>query len=185
MGVVENCVSFTKQCKYIINAKNELVKFIQSSLDEVCLGNIDGTKVESIKEGAFKNVDFIKTVFFPPELKAIETKAFEGCKNLVSIFFNNMFAPENEELVIQTDAFRNCVKLDNIHIKTNQKVKIEGDAFNGCCNLRVMVIESPSIILSENFARNSSNLEVFVPKNTSKDTLTKLREWKIKSQTIE
>lgn len=179
MPVINNYVSFVNHCKYVLNNKNELEKMIYSSSDEVCLGNIDGSKIEVIKERAFKNIDFIKMIYLPCELKTIEKSAFEKCKNLVSVFYQNELSSGDEELLIQSNSFLDCTKLDNVYIKTNKRVIIEGDAFKNCVNLRVLVIESPAIILSGNFAKESPEFDFRFTMQGSSLIETKLREWKM------
>lgn len=82
-----------------------------SSADEVVIpAEIDGCKVVSVLQSAFRFNTDIVSVTFPETMEKIEGYAFDGCTNLE-------VASVNSDLVsIGTASFRNCGKLTEVYL---------------------------------------------------------------------
>ena len=90
----------------------------------------------------------------------IEQFAFENCSKLKTIIFDI----KDEDLTIQSDAFKSCNELDCVHIKSTSKITIEKDAFSQCYNLRVLILDSDNVEIRENAFESSNDLFI-VSKN--------------------
>ena len=151
--------------KFLYNSKEE--KFIILDLSKTAKdskGNPNSKLNEDINiisKNCFKNVSTIENITINTNLSLqIEQFAFENCSKLKTIIFDI----KDEDLTIQSDAFKSCNELDCVHIKSASKITIEKDAFSQCYNLRVVVLESDNVEIREN-AFESSNDLCIVSKN--------------------
>ena len=65
---------------------------------------------------------------------------------------------KEKDLLIQSDAFKNCNELDCVYIKYTGKITIEKDAFSQCYNLRVVILESADVEIRERVFESSIDL---------------------------
>lgn len=142
--------------------------------------------VTAIGEGAFANVEGLKTIIIPSTVKRIETNAFRnnqtletvimqekdgqgveyigddvfrGCPNLTTVQMANTV----KEMGAQT--FYNCTNLMNIKISTSLNT-IENYAFAGCKNLQQIEFPEGIININSSAFRDCSNLETVIFSNT-------------------
>ncbi len=147
----------------------ELKKILYSSFDEISLTTKEkNVEIEKIASKAFENVDFIKSVELPPNLKEIEKKAFYNCYNLKNLVLNDDSKTEGE-LRIQSYSFENCSNLETVYLKTQKKVSIEGCAFKNCFNLRCVVLECKECNLESDSFENTDILTLYASKNKIKE----------------
>ena len=88
----------------------------------------EGSKLETIGNGAFCNCDSLKSFNIPDCVTTIGNGAFSGCDSLKSINI-----PSNVT-TIGKEAFKGCVRLESINIPANV-TSIGDDAFEGCTKL--------------------------------------------------
>ena len=92
------------------------------------------TRVDIIKNSAFKNNEFIKTVILPTDVAGdnyvgkIEAYAFYGCTSLESINLGHVNYFERE-------CFKNCKSLKSVTFEAENVWGIGNDAFLGCISL--------------------------------------------------
>lgn len=91
--------------------------------------------IKSVKQGAFKGYDKLKSVTFPSEITEIEALAFSGCTGL-----SNITLPESIT-TIENGVFSNCSNLTSITIP-NGVTSIWDRAFSDCSNLTSIAIPS-------------------------------------------
>lgn len=80
-----------------------------------------------INSDDFSNDDTIETIIFPSTLETIDEYAFQNCKNLKEIIFENSKMPR-----IARRAFEGCINLKNIYISGDTLPIVHKDAFNKC-----------------------------------------------------
>ncbi len=98
---------------------------------------INGKPVSSIGDFAFENNYKLREVVLPDSLHHIGIGAFANCSNLVTIHI-----PENVT-EIETEAFKNNVRLSTVAFRGNSKLTSIGDyAFAYCSSLREFVVPS-------------------------------------------
>lgn len=147
-----------KEVAYIKDSNN-LELFLYSLEKQI---DLSSSVLKTIKACSFKNVKNVEHIKFPQTLERIEENAFENCQDLKSVIFDD----ENEKLVIESDAFKDCSSLDYVYLKS-KNITIEKDAFSGCFNLRavvLVVLKDGSIKIRKN-AFSSSDLTIFVKEN--------------------
>ena len=85
-------------------------------------------KVTSIKENAFKNVDWIKSVIISDNVTSIGASAFEGCINLTQVTLSENLT------AIETRTFFGCVGLTEVELPA-KLTEIKKFAFGNCTHL--------------------------------------------------
>ena len=137
--------------------------------------------VTAIGEGAFANLDGLRTIIIPSTVKRIEQNAFknnttletviiqerngegveyigqyafEGCSNLQSINLPDTIT------TIAYQCFRNCTKLDNVKLP-NKLITLSSQTFQNCTNLKNLEL--------------SENLETLAYESLLNTSLTKLK----------
>jgi len=70
-----------------------------------------GTQVARIEDGSFRNCWDMESMFLPPHLRWIGSKAFQGCRSFVTMDMH-----ETEVITIGNDAFNGCVKLETVDL---------------------------------------------------------------------
>lgn len=90
--------------------------------------------IESIESKAFQGCKSIVSVKFPDHLRSIGFYAFSGCSNL-----ETMTLPSSITLISGT-AFSGCTSLKSVTIPASVET-IGNDAFSGCTNLEELTIE--------------------------------------------
>lgn len=80
-----------------------------------------------INSDDFSNNDTIETMIFPSTLKTIDEYAFQNCRNLKEIIFENSKMPR-----IAKHAFEGCINLKNIYISGDTLPVAHKDAFDKC-----------------------------------------------------
>ncbi len=97
-------------------------------------------EVESIDEGAFKDMTKLKSVVIPSTVTNIFAEAFMGCTSLVDVKL-----PDGM-LSIGAHAFDGCISLETITIPSAIST-IDNYLFNGCVSLKsVVFLGEPTII---------------------------------------
>lgn len=117
--------------------------------------------VKVIKDNAFYNCGYIKTVIFPKTVEKINNWAFHGCASLTSIDLND----EINEL--GWGAFYNCTSLENVKFPARLKT-IGGVAFAYCPSLKKAVLPNEIEKLDQGaFANCSSLYYVSIPESVN------------------
>ena len=80
-----------------------------------------------INDTLFQSCTALKTVKLPSSLTQINTDAFAGCVNLVSVTMPNV-------RIIYERAFQNCSSLESLTLPGSLSI-LSGDVFNGCTSL--------------------------------------------------
>lgn len=100
---------------------------------------------ELISQKRFKNEVNLDFIEFSNILKKIEENAFEDCEKLKFIsykVFQEAFESEKQEkLVIQKEAFLNCVSLETVILPSVKYLVIEKNAFENCKSLRTLILD--------------------------------------------
>lgn len=124
--------------------------------------NISEYNINKICKNCFKNVSTVENLTINTNLSLqIEQFAFENCSKLKTIIFDI----KDEDLTIQSDAFKSCNELDCVHIKSASKITIEKDAFSQCYNLRVLILDSDNVEIRENAFESLNNLCIVCKNN--------------------
>lgn len=117
--------------------------------------------VKVIKDNAFYNCGYIKTVIFPKTVEKINNWAFHGCASLTSVDLND----EINEL--GWGAFYNCTSLENVKFPARLKT-IGGVAFAYCPSLKKAVLPNEIEKLDQGaFANCSSLYYVSIPESVN------------------
>lgn len=117
--------------------------------------------VKVIKDNAFYNCGYIKTVIFPKTVEKINNWAFHGCASLTSVDLND----EINEL--GWGAFYNCTSLENVKFPARLKT-IGGIAFAYCSSLKKAVLPNEIEKLDMGaFANCSSLYYVSIPESVN------------------
>lgn len=120
---------------------------------------IDGVKVTSIGDGAFRFCPTLTSVTIPNSVTDIRSGAFSGCEKLTSINLPNSITS------IKFQAFMECTSLTEINIPNSVK-NIESMAFFRCSSLSnvtigegVISIGDDSDVLGDSVFRDCTSLE--------------------------
>lgn len=117
--------------------------------------------VKVIKDNAFYNCGYIKTVIFPKTVEKINNWAFHGCASLTSVDLND----EINEL--GWGAFYNCTSLENVKFPARLKT-IGRIAFAYCSSLKKAVLPNEIEKLDQGaFANCSSLYYVSIPESVN------------------
>lgn len=154
--------------------------YVPDSLETIILKDDEKTII-----GTFGNMNNIKTIILPEELKIIEEGSFNGCTSLETVeipetveeignntFFNcsslkKISIPETVEK-IGNDAFSGCSSLKEITIP-NGITSIPYNCFNGCTSLESIIIpESIDTIGTNAFFGGNKITEIFIPEGLNK-----------------
>lgn len=124
---------------YEVDTQNNAINVAPSNISDIN-GSIiipdylDGKKVISIKDSAFKDCTGLTNITFPEGLKSIGNDAFRGCIKL-----ENFVIPESVTS-IGYFAFYNCDNLSSVHIP-KALINIGGVAFYNCKNLKEIIVD--------------------------------------------
>lgn len=141
--------------------KGILKLFISSPSKQI---DLTSTKVNTIETDSFKDVKNVEEVALPISLNEIKEKAFENCQNLQVIILDNQDNNQNKRILIQSDAFKDCISLSRVFL-SSKRITIEKDAFSDCPNLRAVVFDSKDVKLRGNVF-SSSDLTIFINKSS-------------------
>ena len=162
-------IKFPKKLKIISSnafsfcniSKLKIPNSVKTIGDEAFSGNkissvVMPKKMTTIPERMFADND-MTTFTVPKNVKVIGEGAFEGCRKLKKINFNNKLE------VVKEKAFCNCKKLESI--KFNNKLNCIGNsAFEGCASLRKIELpDSLQMIDDLAFCYCSSLYNVVIP----------------------
>ena len=114
-----------------IESIGEFSFFDFSELREVYIPNT----VKKINAGAFKNCYKLKHIEMGYQLEEIGLSAFENCCNL-----ENFNLPDN--IVISSEAFKNCYGLTKIVKKDAKFIKLYQSVFENCKNLKYVELRN-------------------------------------------
>ena len=144
-------------------------------------------RVTAIGEGAFTNLEGLKTIIIPSTVKRIEqnafknnttlenviiqekdgegveyigNSAFEGCSNLQTINLPDTIT------TIGGSCFRNCTKINNVKLPSNLKT-LNGQTFAGCTNLQNIELPQNLESLNSESLAGTSITKIKLPKNLS------------------
>ena len=144
-------------------------------------------RVTSIGEGAFTNLEGLKTIIIPSTVKRIEqnafknnttlenviiqekdgegveyigTGAFYGCSNLQTINLPDTIT------TIGGSCFRNCTKINNVKLPSNLKT-LDNQTFSGCTNLQNIELPQNVESLNSESLVGTSITKIKLPKNLS------------------
>lgn len=113
----------------------EIIAYVGKDENVVVPDTIDNLPVHSIGIYAFSNLENVKTIKLPDELKNIADTAFYNCMNLTQVTLPKKLYS------IGSNAFGNCDKLSNI-VLPDGLCKIGTYAFGGCYELEAITIPS-------------------------------------------
>ena len=135
----------------------EIIKYRGSGIEIKIPENINGYKVTSIGEYAFKNCNWLKSVTIPDSFTSIGNSAFEQCSNLSSVTFPDSVTS------IGNSAFYQCSNLSSVTIP-DSVTSIGNSAFYQCSNLSSVTIpDSVTIIGDSTFEQCDSLKSVTIP----------------------
>ena len=144
-------------------------------------------RVTAIGEGAFTNLEGLKTIIIPSTVKRIEqnafknnttlenviiqekdgqgveyigTGAFYGCSNLKTINLPDTIT------TIDARCFRNCTKINNVKLPSNLKT-LDTQTFSGCTNLQNIELPQNLESLNAECLAGTSITKIKLPKNLS------------------
>ncbi|MBD5426473.1 MAG: leucine-rich repeat protein [Treponema sp.] len=141
----------------------------------------------SIAESAFAYSD-VERILFKGRYSSIGEKAFEGCEELTTVIFGELWKDETladkeksilknltlasarGDYIIQSNAFKDCAKLATLvlpKVDDNHKLVIENDAFCACGSLRTVVALCDTIDFTSNpFAEEAEHLTFICKENS-------------------
>ena len=90
-----------------------------------------GVTLRQIDAGAFKGCEKIRKVVLPGTIRAVNSQAFENCKDLEEVTSQWL---DGGSLTFGNGAFGGCTKLTTVNFQ-NKVVSIGGLAFHGCTSL--------------------------------------------------
>lgn len=111
-----------------------------------------GYDVVGIDDNAFENCLSIREATIPSTILSIGTSIFSGCKNLVKVYYNSVFAPSEQNVFLNipslkevvfngscvpTNICNNCANITNVTINNNVTY-INGRAFRNCTKLETV-----------------------------------------------
>lgn len=129
----------------------KIIALVYASENHLDFANINVPKnITEISSGAFKNAVGVESVILPKTVQVIREFAFKNCVDLktVEIAADNDFA-------IESNAFEDCKNLDSVFIKCN-KLTIEKDGFIGCSKLRSVFLVCKKLDMREDAFVESS-----------------------------
>ncbi|KAK8840314.1 hypothetical protein M9Y10_030870 [Tritrichomonas musculus] len=94
----------------------------------------------TIGDDCFKSLESLKYLTLASKKITIGKNAFNECKNLSSIIFNNVL-----NISIGQGAFSKCMKLDKIFISAVSNVTLSDDCFNSASNIQTVLISGEEI----------------------------------------
>ena len=148
--VAKVCVDDSNKCA------QKLVALVYSREKHLDFSNTDETKyITEISSNAFKNTVGVESVILPKTTQVIKEFAFKNCADLKAV---ELVLEEN--FAIESNAFEDCKNLDSVCIKCN-KLTIEKDAFIGCSNLRSIFIDCSELNLRKDAFMESSETTVY------------------------
>lgn len=92
--------------------------------------------IQEIRQYAFYNFPYLKTVYGMENIMIIFHSAFIGCVSLEDLTFSNALQ------VIGQQAFKGCVSLQSVEIPPNCRI-MDSEAFADCTNLKYVTIVNP------------------------------------------
>lgn len=92
----------------VLNDEVVLNEYLGSEAEIEVPSEIEGMKVVSIAQNAFKNNIYVEKIVIPGSIRAIGISSFQGCINLKTVEIE-----EGTELICSY-AFRNCKSLEKI-----------------------------------------------------------------------
>ena len=107
--------------------------------------------ITSIGEGAFSDLEGLKTIIIPGTVKEIKKNAFSDNKDLETVIL------EEGVEIIGTGAFRDCRNLASVSLPESL-IKMESSVFTNCINLSQIRIPSKIEIIDSYLFYNCSNL---------------------------
>ncbi|MBR6393363.1 MAG: leucine-rich repeat protein, partial [Ruminococcus sp.] len=128
--------------------------YVPDSLETIILKDDEKTII-----GTFGNMNNIKTIILPEELKIIEEGSFNGCTSLETVEI-----PETVE-EIGNNAFFNCSSLKNITIPNHVKI-IPFQCFENCISLESIDIPKSIVELGKHAFENCTSLKTISIPNT-------------------
>lgn len=97
--------------KYEIRNNSIYITDCNSNSENIVIPDeINGLPVTTIDEGAFSNLDTLKSITIPDSVTRIHSNAFADCTNLVNVVLPDCLTAIEENL------FYNCQSLEKIHI---------------------------------------------------------------------
>lgn len=143
-----------KYCKS--NDCIEITKYIGKEKNVTIPKEIDGLKVSSIGNNAFKNSGIL-SVKMPDTILEIKENAFSYCKKLEKI----EFSPKCEKLC--RESFSHCKKITSIELP-DSVTEIAGRTFFGCSSLTTVTLPNAIKVLhGKCFKQCSSLKEIRIP----------------------
>lgn len=167
---MEKLIKTSDEIFYYEENSNVLENVINISTKQMDLNYLG--EVKSIRSDCFKGVKGVEQIVLPIFLEKIEENAFENCQDLKSVILDVPESGLEKNIVIQSDAFKECSSLDNVYLKVSGNITIEKDAFSECFELRTVVLKGDTITIRKN-AFSSSDLIIFIDKNSKSSSSVK------------
>ncbi len=143
--------------------------------------------VTAIGEGAFSNLDGLRTIIIPSTVKRIEQNAFKSNTTLETVIIQErdgegveyigdsaFYGCSNLETInlpdtittIGNECFRNCTKLDNVKLPSKLTI-LRTLTFQGCINLKNLELSLDMVTLRDQCLSGTSLTTIKFPPNLS------------------
>lgn len=90
--------------------------------------------VNKLGDGAFKGCQSLESISIPQNVRLVGLEVFADCHQLMEVIFEDTTETPAEILEINSEMFRNCTALKQIHLPASI-TQIGSYAFSGCNNL--------------------------------------------------
>ncbi|EAY10303.1 Leucine Rich Repeat family protein [Trichomonas vaginalis G3] len=138
---------------YSITIPKSVTKIKEKAFENSKIQNIYFTKdsqIIDIENDAFRNCSNLRSFDYSfPKLQTLGMSSFKDCINLENFTFSS------PNLSVMTNAFENCIKLNNVSNISN----IPDNCFCGCTNLEEVTIQEGSEEIGYKSFENCSSLE--------------------------
>lgn len=173
-GIALNSITFPSRINkienLILNSPSELKSVTIKAENPIIFQDLfKGTGIEKISlhgscvigENAFSDCENLKKVVITGESENIKISAhsFYNCKALEKISL-----PDNSDIEIDNNAFRNCSSLKDFTVNGN--VSVLANAFRGCENLAEISISGNADLSTNAFLDDKALTNIFVDTNT-------------------
>ena len=151
MCFCKRCIKciFSKRNNKILNIKNDKN---QNQYSFVYFPFRYKIEEQTISKKRFKNENNLDYIKLSEKIDFIEEKAFENCENLkfISCLEDNKLEEnkieligkiEDKKIVIQKEAFYNCINLETVIFPACNHLVIEKNAFENCQTLRTLILD--------------------------------------------
>lgn len=139
----------------------EINKYIGNNEKVIIPSSINGMKVTSIGNNAFKDNNFVKEINISEGINSLGTSSFSNCNNLEKVYINNSVN------IIGDCAFYGCSKLQSIRMPDEMTI-LGNNIFTKCESLETINIPKGVKTIGLEFAKDCFNLtKVSIPNSVT------------------